>query len=77
MASEYGHTFDNMAHEWAVIENHHDEIHPDRNECGGVGGCSLMLAAAQLEQQMVGALDAWRTGTIQRRPMSNEGRRTP
>lgn len=58
--SAYGAAFDKLAEQWAVIENAHDEIHPDRGDCGGVGRCSMMHTAVRLEQEMVDALDEWR-----------------
>lgn len=58
--SAYGAKFDGLAQRWAVIENEHDRHHPDRNECGGVGGCSMMFAATGLEQEMIDALEEWR-----------------
>jgi hypothetical protein len=58
--SEYGAEFDRLAERWRVIENEHDRDHPDRDTCGGVGGCSMMYAATRLEQEMVSALDEWR-----------------
>lgn len=58
--SEYGAKFDALAHRWAVIENEHDKQHPDRSECGGVGGCSMMFAGHTLEAEMINALDEWR-----------------
>ena len=56
----YGAEFDRLAAEWRVIENAHDREHPDRGECGGVGGCTMMRAAVDLEHRMVDALDGWR-----------------
>jgi hypothetical protein len=64
--SEYGAEFDRLAAEWKVIENAHDREHPDRDRCGGVGGCTMMLIAHQLESDMIGQLDAWRGGTRRR-----------
>lgn len=60
MASAYGAAFDSAVHRWSVIENAHDKQHPDRSQCGGVGGCSMMAAAVDLEHEMVDALDEWR-----------------
>ena len=60
MASQYGAEFDRLAETWRVVENEHDKQHPDRDECGGVGGCSMMFAATGLEHEMVEALEAWR-----------------
>jgi hypothetical protein len=60
MSTAYGSEFDKLAARWAVIENAHDETHPDRGECGGVGACSMMLTANRLEQQMIEALEQWR-----------------
>jgi hypothetical protein len=58
--SQYGAEFDRRAERWRVIENEHDRHHPDRNECGGVGGCSMMFAAVRLGQEMIEALTEWR-----------------
>jgi hypothetical protein len=58
--SEYGPGFDRLAVEWRVIENAHDREHPDRDQCGGVGGCTMMRVATQLEQDMVEELAEWR-----------------
>jgi hypothetical protein len=60
----YGYDFDALATRWAIIENEHDRHHPDRNECGGVGGCSMMFAANRLESEMVDALKEWRKEAI-------------
>jgi hypothetical protein len=57
----YGAKFDALAQTWRVIENVHDEEHPDRSECGGVGGCTMMAVAVRLERQMIEALEEWRT----------------
>ena len=58
--SEYGAEFDRAAETWRVIENQHDTIHPNRSKCGGVGGCSMMAAAVDLERKMIDALTQWR-----------------
>jgi hypothetical protein len=58
--SEYGATFDRLARRWAVVENEHDRHHPDRGQCGGVGGCSMMFAAVGLQDEMIDALGEWR-----------------
>lgn len=58
--SVYGTEFDRLADTWATIENVHDKHHPDRSECGGVGGCSMMAAAVDLEHEMIDQLNAWR-----------------
>jgi hypothetical protein len=34
----------------------HDAVHPDRNDCGGVGGCALMRAEHDAETRIVDAL---------------------
>lgn len=45
------------------ISNHrnvivaHDSVHPDRALCGGVGGCALMMAEADLEREITTALE--------------------
>ena len=56
----YGAEFDRLAARWAAIEDEHDRHHPDRGDCGGVGGCSMMFAAVGLQQEMMEALTAWR-----------------
>lgn len=58
--SDYGAEFDRLARAWATVETEHDRQHPDRSECGGVGGCSMMFAAVTLEREMVDALNDWR-----------------
>lgn len=58
--SQYGAEFDRVAQRWAVLEDEHDKQHPDRNECGGYGGCPMMRAAHDLETQMADALEVWR-----------------
>lgn len=60
--NEYGHEFDRLADRWSVIENEHDQQHPNRSECGGVGACSMMYAANRLESKMMDALKKWRKG---------------
>lgn len=58
--SRYGSQFDVFATRWAALENEHDLVHPNRSDCGGVGGCSMMRHANDLEKQMLDALDNWR-----------------
>lgn len=58
--NRYGTEFDCLANRWAIIENEHDKIHPDRSKCGGVGGCSMMLAAHDLMSEMEDRLVEWR-----------------
>jgi hypothetical protein len=58
--SAYGAEFDRLAERWATIESEHDRQHPDRNECCGVGACSMMFAAVGLQHEMVDALKEWR-----------------
>lgn len=58
--SRYGAGFDRKVRQWSVLENEHDRYHPDREDCGGVGGCSMMFAAGRLEQEMIEALVARR-----------------
>lgn len=58
--SVYGARFDSLAATWQFIENEHDKEHPDRNQCGGVGGCSLMMTAVRLQHEMIDALTEWR-----------------
>lgn len=61
MSSPYGAQFDRLADQWAALENLHDVEHPDRDTCGGVGGCSMMSAKVRLEQEMIEALHEWRS----------------
>lgn len=61
MASMYGLRFDQLADRWGVLEAEHDLQHPDRDQCGGVGGCSMMCAAVDLERAMLDELNEWRT----------------
>ena len=58
--SQYGAEFDLKAETWRVIENEHDRYHPDRSQCGGVGACTMMRAAHDLETEMMAALESWR-----------------
>ena len=58
--SRYGKTFDDLVERWALLEREHDEVHPDRDECGGVGGCSMLHRSVELRQLMVDALVDWR-----------------
>jgi hypothetical protein len=60
MTSQYGPEFDRLTARWRVLEGEHDRMHPDRDECGGVGGCTLMRAATDLEIQMITELESWR-----------------
>lgn len=60
LVSRYGMRFDGLAERWANLEREHDAIHPDRNDCGGVGGCSMMLAAYEIRSEMIEALKVWR-----------------
>lgn len=59
-ASRYGARFDEMADERARLENDHDKMHPDRGDCGGVGGCPMMRQAVDHEQHLVELLEKWR-----------------
>lgn len=36
----------------------HDAVHPDRDVCGGVGGCGLMRAEAEIMEEIRDRLDA-------------------
>jgi hypothetical protein len=56
----YGSDFDRLADRWRALEYEHDQVHPDRNDCGGVGGCSMMRAAHDLKTQMGEQLATWR-----------------
>ena len=58
--SRYGGDFDEWAAEWARLENDHDRMHPDRDQCGGVGSCPMMREAVDIEQRLIGQLGSWR-----------------
>lgn len=60
MSSRYGPQFDQLADRWKALEYEHDQMHPDRGDCGGVGGCSMMFAAHDLETQMNDQMENWR-----------------
>jgi hypothetical protein len=36
----------------------HDAIHPNRNVCGGVGGCVLMMAEHEASEKVLDFLDS-------------------
>jgi galactokinase len=36
----------------------HDAVHPDRNVCGGVGGCVLMMAEHEASEKVRDFLDS-------------------
>lgn len=40
----------------ADVVRGHDAVHPDRNDCGGVGGCALMRAEVATERDVLAAL---------------------
>lgn len=40
----------------ADVVRGHDAVHPDRNDCGGFGGCALMRAEHDAEQEITDAL---------------------
>lgn len=58
--SRYGTTFDLLASRWAALEREHDVVHPDRDACGGVGGCVMMRRAHDLKTEMTDELEKWR-----------------
>ena len=48
---------------WIEVETAHASIHPNSEVCGGVGGCALMRAGSEAEDEMLEAiLDLARTG---------------
>lgn len=59
-SSIYGAKFDALAVRWANLEAEHDEVHPDRSDCGGVGVCPMMRQAHGLEELMGDEMDEWR-----------------
>ncbi|MCK2219759.1 hypothetical protein MF672_039080 [Actinomadura sp. ATCC 31491] len=58
--SRYGAELDRLADRWRVLEDQHDLIHPNRSDCGGVGGCPMMFAAHDLTSQMKDQMEDWR-----------------
>jgi hypothetical protein len=58
--SRYGRGFDDLAEQWATLEDGHALKHPDRSQCGGLGACPSMRLAADLRAQMDDWLDEWR-----------------
>jgi hypothetical protein len=40
----------------SVVVRGHDAVHPDRNDCGGVGGCALMRAEVDAERVLLEVL---------------------
>lgn len=40
----------------ADVVRGHDHVHPDRNVCGGVGGCALMMAEHKAEVEVIDCL---------------------
>lgn len=58
--SRYGAHFDNLAGEWARLENDHDKMHPNRSMCGGVGSCPMMREAHDIERTLIDLLNDWR-----------------
>lgn len=41
----------------ADVVRGHDAVHPDRDVCGGVGGCALMRAEHDAEVEVTDCLD--------------------
>lgn len=35
----------------------HDAVHPDRNDCGGVGGCAIMRAEFDTREAVVDSIE--------------------
>lgn len=42
--------------DFCIVVAGHDGVHPDRSECGGLGGCALMRAEHDAEQELIEAL---------------------
>lgn len=54
------HTAENLTErirQHADVVRGHDAVHPDRDACGGVGGCALMRAEHDAEQDVIEALE--------------------
>jgi hypothetical protein len=59
--SRYGRGFDDLAEQWATLEDGHDLKHPNRSQCGADGLiCPSMRLAAELRARMDDWLDEWR-----------------
>lgn len=55
-----GHAVENLVEQIrqrAVVLVAHDAVHPDRDACGGVGACRLMVAEVEAEQDVIQYLD--------------------
>lgn len=35
----------------------HDTVHPDRGDCGGVGGCLMLAAEVDAEREIIGIIE--------------------
>lgn len=55
--SRYGYVFDKTVDTWAVLETEHDNIHPNRSDCGGLGACTMMRAAHDVKARMMDELE--------------------
>lgn len=44
--------FEEEPNQYLTMLRAHDSIHPEREECGGVGGCRLLFNEATQEQEL-------------------------
>lgn len=49
--------------DWENVLHGHDAVHPDRNACGGVGGCALMALEYDSRTKVVDMLEEQVRGT--------------
>lgn len=71
------HTAENLAEDfrqYADVVRGHDAVHPDRNDCGGVGGCALMRAEHDAQEAITDRLEhAARRGKLLRFEVVSRG----
>lgn len=49
---------DDAIRQHADVVRGHDAVHPNRSDCGGMGGCALMRAEHEAEQEVIRLLVA-------------------
>lgn len=47
---------DSVMQQYVTLIRAHDHVHPDRNVCGGIGGCRLMQGEHDLEEEIAATL---------------------
>lgn len=74
MADHTAETLTEHLRQYADVVIGHDAVHPDRNDCGGVGGCALMRAEHDAQEEVTDAVDrAVRRGLILRVEVGRRG----